>query len=109
MREQLEEFSYPQAVIDEMVAEEAASSTCEIHPDNVMAVQLFIALRTQWRVCSGMAGAVMLGIEYASVSVVMRLMGIKAADRATLFTDLQTMESAALSVMREKASEESDG
>ena len=47
---------------------------------------------TQWRV--GMAGAT--GLDYAALPVVMRLVGVPAADRADVFDAIRTMEDAAL-------------
>ena len=53
---------------------------------------------TQWRV--GMSGAT--GLDYAAVPVVMRLVGVKASERAEVFAGLQIMEQTALEFMRKK-------
>jgi hypothetical protein len=75
---------------------EASGPPVEVWPDNVQAVNTFIAMGTQWRV--GMAGAT--GLDYAALPVVMRLSGVLAAERADVFDAVRTMEDAALETMR---------
>lgn len=58
-----------------------------MYPENWDAVNLFVRLQTQWKI-SPMGQRV--GLEYHSVSVVSRYMGIKAT--RDLFADLQLME-----------------
>jgi uncharacterized membrane protein YbjE (DUF340 family) len=53
-------------------------------------------MSTQWRV--GMSGAT--GLDYNALPVVMRLSGVASADRAGVFEDVRTLESAALGCMR---------
>ena len=59
------------------------------------AMQLFDAMRTQWRCVSGIAGLVWTGLDYAALPAVKADLGFAAADRA-LFQQLRTMETAAL-------------
>jgi hypothetical protein len=67
-----------------------------IWPENLPAVQIFMAMGTQWRI--GMSGAT--GLDYSVLPAVFELYGI--TDRKQAFNDLRVMESAALEVMREK-------
>ncbi len=59
------------------------------------AVELFLALSTQWR-SAGMAG-VRVGIDYAAIEPTLRLTGREGSPE--LFADLQVMEGAALEEM----------
>lgn len=68
----------------------------EVWPDNLPAVNLLIAMGTQWRV--GMAGAT--GLDYTPLPVVMRHLRIPPADRDTVFDELRILEDAALETMR---------
>lgn len=79
---------------------EEATPTTEIWPDNALAVEVFLALSTQWRV--GMAGAV--GLDYNAIPFVMRTLGIPHAQRPGVFESLRIMEDAALATMRETRS-----
>ncbi len=73
----------------------------EIWPENADALELFIALQTQWRVAAGF-GVAYLGLDYAGVEHAMRLRGVKRAERARLFEKIQAMESAALRELNRK-------
>lgn len=64
-----------------------------VEPDNWEIVGLFSALRTQWRVAP-MGGY--LGLDYTAVAAVFNI--LRVADRETVFSHLQEMESAALQV-----------
>jgi len=70
----------------------------EIWPDNEVAVDVFIAMTTQWNV--GPAGAV--GLNYASLAEVWRRLKVPVSMRDGVFDDLRVMEGAALKKMREK-------
>lgn len=69
-----------------------------VWPDNWQAVDVFIAMGTQWRV--GMGGPV--GLDYGALETVMRLVGVKRADRSDVFAAVRIMEGAALAAMTEK-------
>lgn len=64
-------------------------------PDNLDAVNVFIAMQTQWRV--GMAGAT--GLDYAALPVVLRCSGVERKNWAHVFDGLRAMEEAALDEM----------
>lgn len=81
-----------------LTAEEASGPPVELWPDNLPAVNAFIAMSTQWRV--GMNGAT--GLDYAVVPTVLRLAGVPRADWPEVFDGLRTMEDEALKTMREK-------
>lgn len=67
-----------------------------IWQDNVAALEVFLACRSQWRILAGFDRAVYLGLDYAALEVVMRL--LKVPDPAAMFNDIQAMEQAALAV-----------
>ncbi len=66
-----------------------------IWPENMPAVQVFIAMGTQWRV--GMSGAT--GLDYGVLPSVFDMYGI--TDQKKAFIDMQIMENEALKTMRE--------
>ena len=72
---------------------------CEFHADNKLALLVFSALRTQWRVIAGMGGVSYQGLEYASVPMVMDEFHVPPRRRAALHRDLRVMERAALPVL----------
>jgi len=55
------------------------------------------AMGTQWR--TGACGVT--GLDYAVLPGVMRLIGVPAKDRPTVFQDIRVMESEAIAVMAE--------
>lgn len=81
-----------------LTLEEATENqVVEVWPDNLVAVNTFVAMGTQWR--TGVAGAT--GLDYNALPMVMRMVGVPVADRPDVFEDVRTMEDAALSLMRE--------
>lgn len=68
-------------------------SAFTVWPENRRPVELFVALRTQWRF-AGMGGRT--GLDYTAVCSVMDVHGIK--DRRSMLDALQVMEDAALDV-----------
>jgi hypothetical protein len=76
--------------------EEASGPPVEVWPDNVQALNVMIAMGTQWRV--GMAGAT--GLDYSALPAVMCLVGVPASERGDVFEAIRTMEDAALQTMR---------
>ncbi len=80
-----------------MTVDEATASV-EIWPDNVHAVNAFIAMSTQWR--CGMAGAT--GLDYNALPTVMRLSGVPRAEWPHVFESIRVLEDAALETMRQK-------
>lgn len=80
-----------------MTVDEASGPAVELWPDNVLSVNAFIAMSTQWR--TGMNGAT--GLDYNALPFVMRMVGVEASDRAGVFDDIRTMEQAALCAMHE--------
>lgn len=81
-----------------MTLEEAQGDGVELWPDNLPAVNVFIGMDTQWRV--GVNGAT--GLDYSALPVVMRMVGIPAKDRSSVFEDIRVMEDAALIKMQPK-------
>jgi len=80
---------------------EQPDEDCSVWPENWQALEVFIAMGTQWRVSVGMGGAFYSGLDYAALPVVERRIGIKAADRADCFTRLRIMESEARTRLNE--------
>ena len=81
-----------------MLREEAHDDEAfEVWPENLRALELFIACRTQWRF--GPQGGV-LGLDYQGVAALFRMKRVK--DQDAMLADLQVMEAAALEVLNEK-------
>ena len=85
--------------VDDIAAQRRAE-----HPDDEelvlwawhqQAVRLFWALRTQWRVISGLGGAGYVGLDYGVLSVLLPPLGLDGLT-PDLLRELQTMEAAAL-------------
>lgn len=72
---------------------------CEVWPDNWLAVTIFDAISTQWRV--GPGGA--YGLDYSVLPLVLRLRGVPRAEWPELFECIRVMESEALATMRKQA------
>lgn len=75
----------------------AAQTVVPIWPDNLPALDLFVALQTQWR--TGFNGPT--GLDYAAVAATLDLQGVAPADRCKLFADLRVMEAEALKVFKD--------
>ncbi|QNB12780.1 DUF1799 domain-containing protein [Paraburkholderia tropica] len=82
---------------------QAAPAAFEVYAENWDAVQLFEALSTQWRAVAfgTMASAriVHMGLDYAAIEPVARLIGIGKRRRPAVFQQLRVMEDAALAVL----------
>lgn len=74
----------------------------QVWQENILTVQLFVALGSQWRVIAGMAGIVYQGLNYEAVQSTLSMMGIKRKKWPELLDGLQVMEAAALKVMNNK-------
>lgn len=70
----------------------------EVWPDVWPAVEAFSALGTQWRVSAN--GPV--GLDYAAIPVVFRMLGVRREDWQDLFDDLRLIERAALEEMHKE-------
>jgi hypothetical protein len=69
----------------------------DIWPDNLPAVNVFIAMSTQWRV--GVNGAT--GLDYSVMPAVFRLVGVPRALWPDTFECLRVMEGEAMRTMGE--------
>lgn len=69
-----------------------------IFPDNLLAVVLFEAMRTQWR--TGFAGPT--GLEYSVLPTLFQLHDVKRSKRRQLFDDVRAMEIEVLSMFAEQ-------
>lgn len=81
-----------------LTVEEASGPPVEIWPDNMMAVGVFVAVSTQWRM--GFNGPT--GLDYSGVESAMRMAGVPRREWADTFESIRIMEDAALRKMREK-------
>jgi hypothetical protein len=70
----------------------------EVWPENLPAVNAFIAMGTQWR--TGGMGAT--GLDYAALPAVLRLINIPRADWPEAMDGLRIMEAEALKIMGER-------
>lgn len=70
----------------------------EILPDNLAAVNAFIAMTTQWRI--GTAGAT--GLDYTALPIVFRLQQIPRNQHNDTFEAIRVMEAEALNVFGEQ-------
>lgn len=68
-------------------------------PENVAAVNLFVALSTQWRMAPS---GVLIGLDYAAVEPALRLTDVPRKRWRALFADLRVMEAAALDELKPK-------
>lgn len=62
----------------------------ELWPENIPAVELYLAAGTQWRYV-GIAGAP-VGLDYVGVRTLMELRAVPASEQPALFADLQILE-----------------
>lgn len=52
---------------------DAAAQQLDVWPEHWHAVQIFLAMETQWRVAAGMAGLVWLGLDYSAIDAAERI------------------------------------
>ena len=74
------------------------SAEVDVYPENWQAVQVFVAMLTQWRV--GMSGAV--GLDYGVLPVVESRLGVRRKQRADVFASLRIMERELLGTWNER-------
>lgn len=67
----------------------------EIWPENLLTVNVFIGMSTQWR--AAMGGPI--GLDYTALPAVMRLMNVPRAQWRETFEGLRVMEAEAMHVM----------
>lgn len=98
--EKLKAMGAPTEVI-ERVKGKKVPKAFRVLPENAGAVNVFRAAETQWRSVSvGMGGTFLAGLDYAALPAIFEALEI--ANRAKVFKQLQVMERAALSAMREE-------
>lgn len=81
-----------------LLATDLDVTTVDVWPDNLPALNVLIAMATQWR--TGMAGPT--GLDYAALPPVFRLLSIPRSLWPDTFECLRVMESEALKIMSEK-------
>ncbi|WP_050999725.1 DUF1799 domain-containing protein [Pseudomonas chlororaphis] len=80
------------------LAGDLTGQDCEVWPDNWPAFTVFEAMSTQWRV--GACGAT--GLDYGVLPSVIRMCGVPANSRQSIFSDIRQMEAEALAAMAEQ-------
>ncbi len=70
----------------------------ELYEDNAMSVDVFSAMSTQWRRENGEA----VGLDYAPLETVMRLVGVPRRARRQTFHDVRALELETLAVISER-------
>lgn len=81
-----------------MLPSDFPETVVEVWPENWTAVQLFIAMSTQWM--PSMGGVI--GLRYESLSEVRSAYGVCDSEWPDLFDAIRAMEQAALEVLRKK-------
>jgi len=69
-----------------------------IYPDNIITVEVFSSMLTQWR--TGPSGPI--GLDYGVLPMVMKFSEIGFSDQRDVFDGVRVMEMSALRTMREK-------
>lgn len=77
--------------------EDFAGPATLVWPENRRSVEVFLAMRTQWRYSFGGAS----GLDYSALPEIWRRAHVPPGERDQVFADLQTLEMAALSAMHE--------
>lgn len=95
VRVQLSDPTPEEAARFGLTVDEARPPPALVWPDNLQTVNVFVSMSTQWLV--GLAGPT--GLNYASLPVVMRSVGVTRRDWPDVFDGLRTMEDAALGYM----------
>lgn len=60
--------------------------------DNWLALNVFLAVQTQWRVISGMKSMIYIGLDYTAVKAAIDLLGVAKKARTALFAELRELE-----------------
>ena len=82
----------------DLIAQAEGFSDCLVFPDVWPSVGLFRDMNTQWRV--GPGGIV--GLDYGALPAVMQFRGVTGDEMSQRFDDIQTMESAAIELIRSR-------
>lgn len=82
------------------IAEQSAAETVELPEDCRGAIEVFLAVDTQWRCVFAGSRMVFIGLDYAGVRSALGLSRTRLP--ASGFADLQLMERAALRAMAER-------
>ncbi len=70
-----------------------------VWPDNVEAMQAFLAISSQWRICGHPAGIYVVGLDYAAARSGFELADIEVGPQ--VWADLQLIEQGAKCAMNE--------
>jgi hypothetical protein len=99
---QLEEMGAPPEVVNQARGQTIVFNFA-VWPENETALSLWLDMETQWRgQPMGLAGARPQGLDYTALFELMHTLGFKRKKREKLFRQLQVMERAALTALREQ-------
>jgi hypothetical protein len=75
-----------------------------VYAENWEAVQVFLAMQTQWRTAAfsglGSARLMYVGLDYSAIDPVCRMLDVKRKRRAAIFQSLRIMENAVLDALQ---------
>lgn len=74
----------------------------EVLPENMDAVEVFMAMQTNWTLLAGMAGVIYQCLNYTALESVFRMMNIPRKKWRSLFDDIRILELSALPILNEK-------
>lgn len=72
-----------------------------VFEENWLALTVFIAVQTQWRIVAGMSGSMVTGLDYAALKGAMDMLGVSKKKRPQLFDDVRILEAAWLETYTE--------
>lgn len=98
---QLKERSAPVAII-EAIEKQAKPVDLLVWPNNREAYDVFLAIRTQWRTASSLAGIFYVGLDYNTLPIIWQAKHIPMERQGELFDALRVIEYGAVSAMNER-------
>lgn len=81
---------------------EIPDQNVEVWPENWQALQVFLAMATQWRIGIGINGMLWLGLDYNALPVVEDRLELPVAERADVFSRLRVLEAVARRALNEE-------
>jgi len=73
--EELRSLGLDEAARSRMLLQAGADEAYWVHPENWRALQVFLAIATQWRTC----GSVVIGLDYAAARAGAEMLGLEAS------------------------------
>jgi hypothetical protein len=100
-------FGLEEEIADLPLEEEVEPACCEIWPENLTTLRMFLAMATQWDLAVFEGEAVRTNLKYTALPVVRSGMRRKISGKEwpDIFEGIRSMEAAALKVIRERFQE----